>query len=156
PKPSALSSQQIVFGTDGAFSAIRNALLKTDRFNYSQQYLEHGYKELSIPPDAAGNWQMEKNALHICPRKNFMLIALPNLDGSFTVTLFLAFSGEYACENLKTEYDAETFFEKYFPDALALMPHFLDQFCSNPTSSLVTVECSPWVHNKRICLLGDA
>jgi len=153
----ALSTQSdIVFGTDGAFSAVRTSLTKTDRFNYSQDYLLHGYKELSIPPDANGKWKMEKNALHIWPRKSFMLIALPNLDGSFTVTLFLAFEGEYAFEHLQTPKAARAFFEIHFADALALMPHFEDEFFTNPTSSLATFRCYPWVYGNKICLLGDA
>jgi kynurenine 3-monooxygenase len=153
----ALSTQSdIVFGTDGAFSAVRTSLAKTDRFNYSQDYLLHGYKELSIPPAPNGKWQMEKNALHIWPRKSFMLIALPNLDGSFTVTLFLAFEGEYSFEHLQTPKAVRAFFETHFADALALMPHFDKEFFTNPSSSLATFRCYPWVYENKICLLGDA
>jgi kynurenine 3-monooxygenase len=151
-----LTQSDLIFATDGAFSAVRTSLIKTDRFNFSQEYLEHGYKELSIPPGANGKWRMEKNALHIWPRKNFMLIALPNLDGSFTVTLFLAFEGQYAFENLKTPKEAVRFFQTFFPDALALMPHFEEEFFSNPTCSLATFRCYPWVYANKICLLGDA
>lgn len=146
----------LIFGTDGAFSAIRTSMMKTDRFNYSQFYLEHGYKELSIPPGETEKWQIDKNALHIWPRKSFMLIALPNLDGSFTVTLFLAFEGEVSFEKLVTDDDVKAFFRKYFPDALEVMPTLIDDWHFNPTSSLVTVRCSPWHYNNNTLIFGDA
>lgn len=151
------TQSDLIFAADGAYSAVRLSLIKTDRFNFSQEYLEHGYKELSIPPSANGQWQMEKNALHIWPRRSFMLIALPNLDGSFTVTLFLAYQGHPdSFEYLTTPREARAFFEKYFPDALALMPHFEEEFFTHPTSSLATFRCFPWVYHNKICLLGDA
>lgn len=146
----------LIFGTDGAFSAVRNSLMKIPRFDYSQQYLTHAYKELSIPPAAGGGFLMDKNALHIWPRHQFMLIALPNADGSFTCTLFLAFEGDPSFAQLQTDRDVEAFFERYFPDALSLMPTLLDDFNGNPTSSLVTVRCHPWQYDGRILLLGDA
>ncbi|MBK8490120.1 MAG: FAD-dependent monooxygenase [Saprospirales bacterium] len=146
----------LIFGTDGAFSSIRGSLMKTSRFDYAQQYLTHAYKELSIPPAAGGGFLMDKNALHIWPRHQFMLIALPNADGSFTCTLFLAFEGDPSFEQLKTDRDVEAFFERYFPDALSMMPTLLEDFRTNPTSSLVTVRCSPWQYEQRILLLGDA
>lgn len=146
----------LIFGTDGAFSAVRNSIVKTDRFNYSQYYLEHGYKELTIPPAAAGGFRIEKNALHIWPRKRFMLIALPNQDGSFTVTLFLAFDGEPSFDKLNTEQEIKAFFEEYFPDAIKHMPDLLEDFAANPTSSLVTVRCYPWAHANKVLLMGDA
>ncbi|MEX2588856.1 MAG: NAD(P)/FAD-dependent oxidoreductase, partial [Chitinophagales bacterium] len=146
----------LVFGTDGAFSAIRSTMQRTDRFDYEQKYLAHGYKELSIKPNAEGNFKMEKNALHIWPRKKFMLIALPNQDGSFTCTLFLAFEGPVSFEQLKDEVSVNAFFEEYFPDAKALMPHLTEEFFENPTSSLVTVKCFPWTYGDKYCLLGDA
>ncbi|MDX2003208.1 MAG: NAD(P)/FAD-dependent oxidoreductase [Chitinophagales bacterium] len=149
-------ASELLFGTDGAFSAIRTAMTKTDRFNYSQTYLEHGYKELSIPPTTDGGWQLEKNALHIWPRKSFMLIALPNLDGSFTCTLFLALEGSVSFAQLTDAENAVAFFETYFPDALALMPHFKVEFFQNPTSSLATFRCYPWSMGGRALLLGDA
>jgi kynurenine 3-monooxygenase len=149
-------TSELTFGTDGAFSAVRSAMLKTDRFNYSQSYLEHGYKELSIPPAPGGGWSLEKNALHIWPRKSFMLIALPNLDGSFTCTLFLALEGEVSFANIEDETAAEAFFRQYFPDALALMTNFRGEFSGNPTSSLVTVKCYPWSYGNKFVLMGDA
>lgn len=146
----------LVFGADGAFSAVRNSLQKTARFNYSQQFLEHGYKELSIPAAADGSHQIEKNALHIWPRGQFMLIALPNEDGSFTCTLFLPFEGEESFANLQTEQAILGFFKKYFPDALRLIPNVVDDFQSNPTSSLVTVRCDPWHFQDQVLMIGDA
>jgi len=146
----------LIFATDGAFSAVRNSLMKTPRFDYSQQYLSHSYKELSIPPAPGGGFRMEKNALHIWPRHQFMLIALPNTDGSFTCTLFLAHEGPSSFEQLASDRDVEAFFQTHFPDALAMMPTLAEDFRNNPTSSLVTVRCSPWEYEKRIILLGDA
>lgn len=149
-------SGDLVFGADGAFSAVRSTLQKKDRFNYSQEYIDHGYKELSIPPAPGGGHLLEREALHIWPRGNFMLIALPNPDGTFTCTLFLAFEGEHSFENCKTVGEARSFFEEYFPDALALMPDFDKEWEENPTSSLVIVRCYPWVKNDKVALIGDA
>lgn len=146
----------LIFGTDGAFSAVRYALQRTDRFDYRQRYLEHGYKELTIPPAPGGGHRMEPNALHIWPRGNFMLIALPNADGTFTCTLFLPFEGDVAFEHLTSNEAVRGFFERYFPDAMALMPTLLDDFWANPTSSLMTLQCYPWQWQNRILLLGDS
>ncbi len=146
----------LIFAADGAFSAVRYAMQRTDRFNYTQFYLEHGYKELTIPPKAGGGHRLEKNALHIWPRGNFMLIALPNADGSFTCTLFLPFEGEVSFERIKNDADVSAFFQKYFPDAVPLMPTLVEDFWQNPTSSLVTVKCAPWQWQSRILLIGDA
>ena len=146
----------LVFAADGAFSAVRHAIQKTDRFNYNQFYLDHGYKELTIPADAGGKHRLDPSALHIWPRGNFMLIALPNADGTFTCTLFLPFEGAVSFEKLTDDAAVSAFFQKYFPDAMAHMPTLLDDFRSNPTSSLVTVKCAPWQWQNRILLIGDA
>jgi kynurenine 3-monooxygenase len=146
----------LLFGSDGAFSALRNGYQLLDRANLSQQYIEHGYKELCIPPDATGAMRMEKNALHIWPRKNFMLIALPNTDGTFTCTLFLPFEGELSFEKLKTEADVTAFFKEHFPDATPLMPTLIEDFFTNPTSSLVTIKVAPWHYKNKSALIGDA
>lgn len=146
----------LVFGTDGAFSPVRQSLQKLPRFNYSQDYIESGYKELAILPNDDGSHKMDTGALHIWPRGNFMLIALPNLDGSFTCTLFLPFEGEVSFEKLQTEPQVLAFFEKYFPDVIPLMPTLVQDFMENPTSALVTVRCNPWHYNHKILLLGDA
>jgi kynurenine 3-monooxygenase len=145
----------LIIGTDGAFSAVRGALQITDRFDYSQQYIEHGYKELRIPSSDLRRHLIEKNALHIWPRESFMMIALPNPDGSFTCTLFLPFEGEASFNRLKTENEIQSFFEKNFPDAAKMMPTLTEDFRDNPTGSLVTVHCFPWVKNKTV-VLGDA
>lgn len=145
-----------IYGTDGAFSEVRHAMMMTDRFNYSQTYLQHGYKELSIPAAEDGGFRIEKNALHIWPRGGYMLIALPNLDGSFTVTLFLAFEGKYAFENLHTEQQVLDFFNEVFPDVVPHMPTLVEDFFANPTASLCTVRCFPWRYKDKALIFGDA
>jgi kynurenine 3-monooxygenase len=145
----------LVIGADGAFSAVRGSFQFTDRFDYAQDYIDHGYKELHIPPGANGSFQLEKNYLHIWPRESFMMIALPNPDGSFTCTLFFPFEGNPSFDSLKTKQDVERFFEETFPDAKKLIPDLLHDFEINPTSSLVTIKCYPWVRNKTL-LIGDA
>ncbi len=151
----SIPTHDLTFGADGAFSKIRLGMMKQARFNYQQEYLEHGYKELTIPAGSNGKWQIEKNALHIWPRHSFMLIALPNADGSFTCTLFAPFEGENSFEKLKYDEELLQWFRKYFPDALPLMPELTKDFFRNPTSSLVTVRCYPWVQDK-VALIGDA
>ncbi len=146
----------LLFATDGAYSAIRSAMIKTDRYQYQQQYIDHGYKELHIPAGPNGAYQMEKNALHIWPRGGYMLIALPNPDGSFTLTLFFAWEGPESFASLPTTDDAEAFFARIFPDALSLMPDFRAQWDTNPASSLVIMRCDPWQFNGTVALIGDA
>ncbi len=145
----------VIIGTDGAYSAIRQAFQKTDRFNFNQQFIDHGYKELMIPAGKAGSFSIEKNALHIWPRGNYMLIALPNTDGSFTCTLFFPFEGERSFDTLKTDEEIMNFFNEIFPDAVDLMPTLLSDYKENPTSSLLTIKCFPWVKNKTL-IIGDA
>jgi kynurenine 3-monooxygenase len=145
-----------VVGTDGAFSAVRARMQHLDRFEFSQSYLEHGYKELVIPAGPDGRHVMEKNALHIWPRQSFMMIALPNQDGSFTCTLFWPWEGPNSFAALKTESDVRVYFERTFPDAVPLMPTLVEGFQRNPVSSLVTVRCGPWFYEDRVVLLGDA
>ncbi len=149
----------VIFGTDGAGSVLRKSyyLEKKFLFSYSQNYLTHGYKELEIPASVEGNHQISKDHLHIWPRGEYMLIALPNLDGSFTVTLFLSYDeGEYNFNNLTSEEKITAFFETQFPDALALIPSIKDEFINNPTGALGTVKCSPWYYQNKTILLGDA
>ena len=146
-----------VIGVDGAFSAVRQAMQRQlDGFEYDESYLAHGYKELTIPPGPDGGWQMEREALHIWPRKSFMMIALPNPDGSFTCTLFWEFAGLRSFESTKTDDDVRRFFDDEFPDAVPLMPALLEDFRENPTGSLVTVRCAPWSYKDKVALVGDA
>lgn len=145
----------LVFGTDGAFSAVRSVMQKLKHFNFSQEYISHDYKELSIEAKE-GDFQMDKHSLHIWPRGSHMLIALPNPDGSFTCTLFLPFEGENSFEKLKTEMEINSFFKDKFPDALKLIPNLIDLFNENPTAPLVIIKCFPWTYKDKIALIGDA
>jgi len=146
----------VIFGTDGAFSKIRQRMQRQNRFDYSQHFLHLGYKELYIPPAENGKHRIDPNSFHIWPRKDFMLIALANTDGSFTSTLFMPFEGAYSFESIDTENKLEAFFKEFFPDAFDLMPTLTENYFNNPTSSLVTTQCYPWVYKDRIALLGDA
>lgn len=149
----------VIMGADGVGSALRKSMLDHRKFlfSYGQDFLTHGYKELSFPPAEDGGFQAEKNALHIWPRGKDMMIALPNLDGSFTVTLFLSWDeGKYSFKSLDNEKAVLDYFEKDFPDALSLMPNLIEEFNENPTSPLGTIKCSPWHACGKVLLLGDA
>ena len=149
-------SPKVVIGADGAYSSLRMAMQKQIRFNYKQEYISHGYKELTIPATPSGEFAMDPNALHIWPRGKFMLIALPNPDKSFTCTLFLPFEGSKVCfDKIKDEKDLETVFRAYFDDAYQLMPDLKTEFFKNPTAALINVECYPWVQGNSL-LIGDA
>lgn len=146
-----------IFSADGAFSAVRYKMQFLNRFDYSQEYIHHGYKELCIPAGENGEFLMDKNSLHIWPRGYFMMIALPNPDGSFTCTLFLPFEHEeWSFEKLKTKEEFSAFFNAVFPDAVPLMPTLLEDFEQNPNASLVMTKCEPWNYEDKILLLGDA
>ncbi len=146
-----------VIGVDGAYSAVRESMRKKlPGFEYDESYLEHGYKELTIPPDSHGGWRMEKEALHIWPRRSFMMIALPNPDGSFTCTLFWQKAGPRSFETIKSDADVQRFFGEEFADAVELMPSLLEEFQTNPTGSLVTIRCAPWNYRDKAVLVGDA
>jgi kynurenine 3-monooxygenase len=145
----------IIFGADGAYSEVRYEMQKSPNFNIWQQHEPYGYKELHIPAGKNGEHQLNKNALHIWPRGTYMMIALPNLDGSFTVTLFAPFKGENSFESIKDDAGITAYFQRNFPDAVPLMPGLVNDFHSNPTSSLVTIKCFPWKY-KNTCLIGDA
>lgn len=155
PEGEKTVSSDFIFGADGAFSALRNSFMRSERFNYEQHYITAGYKELHIPPTEKGEYAIDPNALHIWPRGKFMLIALPNLDKSFTVTLFLPFEGEQSFESLQNDEAILAFFNKEFADAVPLMPELLHDFNNNPTSGLVTVRCFPWTKENCV-LIGDA
>ena len=147
----------LLFGADGAFSALRDSYAHMNRVNSSQMYLEYGYKELAILPGENGEWKMEKNALHIWPRGKYMMIALPNTDGTFTCTMFMPFEGTDVCfAKLNTEQDVTELFNKQFADAVPLMPGLLEDFFMNPTSSLITTHIFPWHYSDKSALIGDA
>ncbi len=150
------SKPGVVIGCDGSASAIRNEMLKLNRFNFSQQYLDYGYKELTIPAGPRGQHVLETNALHIWPRGNYMLIALPNADGTFACILFLPFEGADSFAQLTTRKAVVEFFESRFPDTVPIMPHLAENFFANPTGTMVTIKCSPWHVGGSALLLGDA
>ncbi|MDC3260835.1 FAD-dependent monooxygenase [Winogradskyella sp.] len=158
-KDKFIEDADCIIATDGAGSALRRSyyLERKFLFSFSQDYLTHGYKELTILPTENGDYKTYKSALHIWPRGDFMVIALPNLDGSFTVTLFLSYAkGEYNFNNLNTQEIVTEFFQKEFPDALELMPNLVDDFFENPTAPLGTVKCSPWHYKGNTLLMGDS
>ena len=158
-KEEFLIQASVIFGADGAGSSLRKSYISERKFlfSYAQNYLNHGYKELEIPADKNKKHQISKDHLHIWPRGDFMLIALPNMDGSFTVTLFLSYDeGEFNFENLTSEEKITEFFEKEFPDALALIPNIKEEFITNPTGPLGTVKCSPWSYEGKTLLIGDS
>jgi kynurenine 3-monooxygenase len=149
----------VVIGTDGAGSAVRRSMMgrTTDLlFNYSQHFLRHGYKELSIHPKEDGGFRIEKNALHIWPRGSFMIIALPNLDGSFTVTMFHPFGGEVGFDALTDEKKVRAFFETNFPTLIPHMPHYVEEYFENPVGTLGTIKCYPWQAYGKALIMGDA
>jgi kynurenine 3-monooxygenase len=147
----------LIFGADGAFSAVRyNSMQKLDRFQYSQNFIADGYREILLPANADGSYQMDKNALHIWPRGRFMLIALANEDGSFTCTLFMPHEGgENAFDKLTSKEAVDNFFKTTFPDFYTMMPNIADAWEDHPLSALAIVRCYPWAHGKT-ALMGDA
>ena len=157
PEAYTLTASRIM-ACDGANSAVRNAMTDVTDFQLQEDRFPIDYKELCIPPDAAGNIQMEKKWLHIWGREggSFMMIALPNRDNTFTCTLFMPVSGEKSMENINTPEKVTAFFQTYFPDAYPLMPTLLEDYFQNPTSSLGIVTCYPWVVKDRLALVGDA
>jgi len=149
----------VILGTDGAGSSVRKSMFNHKKFlfSFSQEWLTHGYKEITIPAAKDGGYRTDKGALHIWPRGEDMLIALPNLDGSFTVTLFLPYSNsDYCFDNLTTPEMVTEYFEKEYPDAVVLMPNLVEEFFENPTGPLGTIKCSPWSSYGKTALLGDA
>jgi kynurenine 3-monooxygenase len=147
---------KVTIGCDGSASAIRGEMLKMTRFNFSQQYLDYGYKELTIPAGPDGRHVLATHALHIWPRGNYMLIALPNVDGTFACILFLPFEGQDSFAQLTTPSAVTDFFRSRFPDTVSLMPDLADNFFGNPTGAMVTIKCAPWHVEGRSLLLGDA
>lgn len=146
----------MVFGADGAFSRIRHRMQRQSMFDYSQEFMKLGYKELHIPANSDGTHKIDKNSLHIWPRGNFMLMALSNLDGSFTCTLFMPFEGENSFEQLKDEPTLVDFFANYFPDTKDVIPDLVRDFFKNPTSYLAIMKCYPWTYEDKVALIGDS
>lgn len=146
----------VVIGCDGSASAIRGEMLRLSRFNLSQQYLDYGYKELMIPATPGGKHALDTNALHIWPRGDYMLIALPNVDGTFACILFLPFDGADSFAQLTSPVAVVECFRTRFPDAFPLMPNLAENFFANPTGAMVTIKCSPWHVGAKALLLGDA
>ena len=145
-----------IIGADGTYSAIRDVMVKKLNHEIEIKYIDHKYKELLLPANNKGEHLLDKNALHIWPRGNFMLIALANLDGSFTCTLFASEKGEDSFESLNTEKEVTNYFEKVFPDFTSMIPDLYDQWKKNPTSSLSIVRTYPWNFNEKALLIGDA
>lgn len=146
----------IVFGCDGAFSRVRHKMQRRSRFDYSQDFIDVGYKELTIPANEDGSHKLDKNSFHIWPRGRFMFIAMPNLDGSFTCTLFMPFEGEISFEKITTKKEAEKFFKTHFPNVRKEIENLTTDFFANPTSALVTMKCYPWTYWDKVALVGDA
>ena len=146
----------IIFGCDGAFSRVRHKMQRRSRFDYSQDFIDVGYKELTIPANEDGSHKLDKNSFHIWPRGKFMLIAMPNLDGSFTCTLFMPFEGDVSFENIKTKPQAQEFFVTYFPNVMQVMDSLMEDFFKNPTSAMVTMKCYPWTYWDKVALVGDS
>ncbi len=145
-----------IFGCDGAFSRIRHKMQRRSRFDYSQDFLDVGYKELTIPPNTDGSHKLDKHSFHIWPRGRFMFIAMPNLDGSFTCTLFLPFEGEVSFEKIRTKEEANAFFTTYFPNVMQDIENLTLDFFKNPTSAMVTMKCYPWTYWDKVALVGDS
>jgi kynurenine 3-monooxygenase len=146
----------LIFGCDGAFSRVRHKMQRRSRFDYSQDFIDVGYKELTIAPNEDGSYKLDKNSFHIWPRGKFMLIAMPNLDGSFTCTLFMPFEGEVSFENIKTKEEAKNFFKTYFPNVMQDIENLTGDFFKNPTSAMVTMKCFPWTFLDKVALVGDS
>ena len=144
-----------IFGSDGAYSAVRLQMQRKMRLCYSQQFWEQGYKELGVPPSTEG-WATEKNVIHIWPQGSYMLIGFPNTDGSFTCSLHIPFEGPLSFASIRSEQDLLKLFEDSFPDTIPLMPRLADDFFNHPANSMVTIKCSPWSCHGKVALIGDA
>lgn len=151
---------KLVLGCDGAYSVVRESLLRLGSVNFERQYISHGYKELNIPPNEAGDFALRNHqALHIWPRGDFMMIGLPNPDHSFTCTIFAPLNTEGNLPGLlqvNTEAEIKAYFQKYFPDVPHVMPDYIEQFQANPSCRLVMLRTDPWNHSDKLLILGDA
>jgi kynurenine 3-monooxygenase len=151
-----LVDSEIVIGTDGSASALRQDMQKRGSLNFSQEVLDYGYKELTIAPGSGGKHVLEPHALHIWPRGAYMLIALPNIDGTFACILFLPREGPESFATLDTGEKAQRFFQERFADAVPLLPQLQENYAANPVGSMVTIKCAPWHVDGKVLLLGDA
>jgi kynurenine 3-monooxygenase len=147
---------ETLFGSDGAYSAVRMQMQKKTRLNFSQQYWEQGYKELRVPLSNDDGWTSQKNVIHLWPRGSYMLIGFPNIDESFTCSLHIPFEGPLSFASIKTEADLLRLFNDSFPDVVSLMPDLVDDFFLHPANTMVTIKCSPWSHQGKVLLIGDA
>ena len=148
---------RFTIGADGAYSAVRESMRRSMRMDFAMDYISAGYKELHIPPTPEGDFALpHPHGLHIWPRKDFMLIALPNPDRSFTCTLFAPFTGPDGLDHVTSEADILAYFQRYYPDVIPLAPTLVEDFLSSPTSALLSVRCRPWSYKDRVLLLGDA
>ncbi|WP_349664217.1 FAD-dependent monooxygenase [Cellulophaga lytica] len=145
-----------VFGCDGAFSRVRHKMQRRSRFDYSQEFIKVGYKELSILPNEDGTHKLDKHSFHIWPRGKFMLIAMPNIDGSFTCTLFMPFEGDISFESITNKAEAKDFFSTHFPNVMPDLDNLIGDFFKNPTSAMVTMKCFPWTYWDKAVLVGDS
>lgn len=145
-----------LIAADGAFSAVRWQMQRQNRFNLSQQYLDYGYREMTAPALSSRGWTGERNALHFWPKGRFMLMAAPNVDGSFTVTLYMPIEGDLSLESIRTEDDLLRLFKDFFPDALPELPNLAQEYFSRPYNTLLTIKCSPWIYKDKVALIGDA
>ncbi len=146
----------MIFGCDGAFSRVRHKMQRRSRFDYSQKFIDVGYKELTISANADGSHKMDASSFHIWPRGGFMFIAMPNIDGSFTCTLFMPFEGLNSFESIKTKENAKDFFKVHFPNVIDEIENLSEDFFRNPTSAMVTMKCYPWTYWDKVALVGDS
>lgn len=153
-----IDSFDVIIGTDGAGSSIRTSMFSAlgEEHDYNSDMLEYGYKELEIPATKDGGFRIENDALHIWPRGHFMIIALPNLDGSFTVTMFNPYKGDVGFDSLKTDPEILAYFKNYFPDLVELLPALQNDFDDHPVGRLGTIKCSPWRIGGKVLIMGDA
>lgn len=145
-----------IIGADGTFSTVRQQIQRNERADYQQEFLHCGYKELRIPPGPGGSFVLEKNALHVWPRGDRMLLAIPNRDGSFTCTCIMPYTGATSFESIKTPEAVIELFKSHFPDALPLIPGLVADFLGKPPADFITTYTFPWYHRDRVVLLGDA
>jgi len=145
-----------VFGADGTFSAVRTLMQRMSRFNYSQEYLDQGYKELPVPESSQAAWSREKKVLHMWPRGRYVLLGFPNTDGSFTCSLHMPFEGNPSYASIKTANDVTAFFRAEFPDVVDEISDLVEKYFAHPPNPMLTVRCAPWTFEGKVALIGDA